>query len=209
MSGLPVLRSGPVTLRSPVPEDIGDRLRVGAMPEFVTMCGGVPDTRTPYTESQAQAWYERAAAEPYGWCVQVEGRCIGAARLHTLDAENRRARYAIGIFDPSAWGHGYGTRATRLVIRFAFEDMSLHRVDLRVLAYNARAIACYKRCGFRREGMEREGAWVGNRWHNNVMMSILEREYRQLRESWAAQESMQAQPVCSSRPARYQGQHRT
>ncbi|MFO7698404.1 MAG: GNAT family protein [Anaerolineae bacterium] len=184
MSTLPVLRSGPVTLRPPVPEDIADRLRIGAVPEFVTMCGGVPDTRTPYTEAQAQTWYEQAAAELYGWCIQVEGRCIGAARLHTLDAENRRARYAIGIFDPSAWGHGYGTRATRLVIRFAFEDLALHRVDLRVLAYNARAIACYTRCGLRQEGVERDGAWVGDAWHDDVMMSILEHEYRQLRDSW-------------------------
>jgi RimJ/RimL family protein N-acetyltransferase len=120
----------------------------------------------------------------------VEGRCIGAARLHTLDAENRRARYAIGIFDPSAWGRGFGTHATRLILQFAFEELSLHRVDLRVLAYNLRAIACYKRCGFRQEGVEREGAWVGDTWYDDVMMSILEQEYRQLRESWAAQESM-------------------
>ena len=188
MSVLPVLRAGPVTFRSPVPADIAARLRIGAVPEFVTMCGGVPDTRTPYTEAHAQAWYERATAEPFGWCVQVEGRCIGAARLHTLDPENHRARYAIGIFDPSAWGHGYGSRATRLVIRFAFEDLSLHRVDLRVLAYNTRAIACCKRRGFRQEGVEREGAWVGDTWHDDVIMSILEHEYRQLRDSWGETE---------------------
>ncbi len=155
-----------------------DRLRVGRVPEYILMCGGEPDDSTPYVEADASAWYQRALSEPYGWCIEVGGRCIGHVRLHSVDEAHRRARYAIGIFDPSAWGHGYGTLATRLVLRYAFEEMSLHRVDLRVLAYNRRAIACYRAAGFRQEGIEREAAWINGRWHDDVIMSILEQEFR-------------------------------
>ncbi|MHB1317924.1 MAG: GNAT family N-acetyltransferase [Anaerolineae bacterium] len=75
---------------------------------------------------------------------------------------------------PAAWGRGYGTRATQPVLRCAFDEMSLHRVDLRVLAYHKRAIACYEHCGSCREGMGRQAAWIGGRWHRDIMVSVLE-----------------------------------
>ena len=178
----PTLHGEYVTLRSPRPSDQADRLQIGYVPEYAHLCGGEPAPGHAYTEDDAAAWYERLAAEPHGWAIVAEARCIGLARLHSLDETHRRARYAIGIFDPAAWGQGCGTEATRLVLRYAFETLGLHRVDLRVIAYNERAIACYTKCGFRREGVEREGAWIGGQWHSDVMMSILEHEYRDRRQ---------------------------
>jgi len=116
--------------------------------------------------------------------IEAEGRCIGNARLTILDEENRRARYAIGLFDTAAWNRGYGTEATRIVLRYAFDVLHLHRVDLVVLEYNHRAIACYKKCGFVQEGVARETTVVVNQWHNDVLMSILEGEYRTLSPGW-------------------------
>ena len=175
---VPVLTSLPVILRPPRNGDAEDRFRIGLVPEFILMCGGDPKPAATYTEADARTWYEHRMADSCGWCIEVSGRCIGHARLHSLDTENRRARYAIGIFDPSAWGLGYGTLATRLVIGYAFEVLHLHRVDLRVLAYNARAIACYRRCGFIQEGIERDAALIGGHWYDDVIMSMLEAEYR-------------------------------
>jgi [ribosomal protein S5]-alanine N-acetyltransferase len=50
------------------------------------------------------------------------------------------------------------------------------------LEFNRRAIACYEKCGFVREGIEREGAWIGDQWHSEATMSILEQEYRRSAE---------------------------
>lgn len=162
---------------------------MGRDPEYVRLCGGDPRHVRPMTAEQAQSWYESLAVEPYAWVIVVEGRCIGHARLHALNALDRRARYAIGIFDPTAWGRGYGTTTTRLVLGYAFDVLGLHRVDLRVLCYNTRAIACYVKCGFQREGIEREGALIAGEWQDDVIMSILEREYRRLAPDWLQSEA--------------------
>jgi len=183
VSKIAVLTCGPVTLRPPLSSDATDRLRAGYSPEYVRLCGGMPDPAATFGPEQARLWYEQVCREPYGWCIEVQGSCIGHARLHSLDLENRRVRYAIGIFLPAAWGHGYGTITTLLILGYAFEDLRLHRVDLRVLGTNTRAIACYERCGFRKEGIEREGAWIEGTWHSDVMMSILEQEYRPQNDS--------------------------
>ncbi|WP_242833771.1 GNAT family N-acetyltransferase [Desulfosporosinus sp. OT] len=55
---------------------------------------------------------------------------------------------------------GIGTEVTKLVLNFAFNTMGYHKVYhkvyLRVLEYNKRAINCYEKCGFNREGIDRE-----------------------------------------------------
>ncbi len=62
------------------------------------------------------------------------------------------------------------------VLRYAFGTLDLHRVDLKVLDFNLRAIRCYLACGFREEGREREAARVDDRWHDDVIMGILAHE---------------------------------
>lgn len=169
-------------LRPPRVQDKQDRLACGRDPEYVRMVGGNYRNVRPLTAEQVERWYQLLLAEPMEWVIDLDGRCIGTARLHSLNERDRRARYAIGIFDPSAWGRGYGTEATNLVLQYAFETLKLHRVDLRVLAYNHRAIRCYEKCGFEKEGVEREGAFIAGQWESDVIMSILEQEYLQRRQ---------------------------
>ncbi len=51
-----------------------------------------------------------------------------------------------------------------------------------MLADNARAIACYRRCGFREEGREREAALVDGTWRDDLVMGILAHEHTTQRE---------------------------
>lgn len=73
------------------------------------------------------------------------------------------------------------------MLRYAFAELDLHRVDLRVLDFNVRAIAAYEKCGLQREGIERESASVGDEWHDDVRMSVLEQDYRALVPLWFAE----------------------
>ena len=148
------------------------------------MYGGDYLNLKPVTVEEVERWYERYSSEPLGWVVEAEGRCVGNARLSLVDEENRSARYAVGLFDSTVWNRGYGIEITRLVLRYAFEELHLHRVDLIVLEYNLRAIACYKKCGFVHEGTARESALVAGEWHSDIQMSILEHEYRVVSSSW-------------------------
>jgi RimJ/RimL family protein N-acetyltransferase len=173
-----------VTLRTPRASDKADRLACPRSAEAVRMYGGDYRNLNPVTTEEVERWYEWHSSDPLRWMIEAEGRCIGNARLTILDEENRRARYAIGLFDTTVWNRGYGTEATRLVLRYAFEQLHLHRVDLVVLEYNHRAIACYQKCGFVQEGVIRESALVADEWHNDVILSILEHEYRELSPGW-------------------------
>lgn len=181
---LPALGGRWVTLRRAEGRDKQDRLAAGNDAETVRMFGGDYRTLPPFTDEDAERWYQSQLREPYAWVAEVDGRCIGGARLHSVNTTDRRARFAAGIFDAAMQGQGTGTEMTRLVLRFVFEALGLHRVELRVLDYNERAIAVYEKCGFVREGVERESALVAGEWQSDVVMSILEQEYRALAPAW-------------------------
>lgn len=179
-STVPVLRGARILLRPAVPGDIDDRHAVGSPDEFVYNCGGNRSENDPHPpRSVWEAWYGRQRQSPHTWHIEHEGRCIGACRLHHLSEPDRSATFAIGLFDVSRLSRGIGTEAGELVLAYAFDVLGLHRVDLKVLDYNGRAIRCYEKCGFRKDGLLRENAFIEGKFASDWVMSILEHEWRE------------------------------
>ncbi len=172
-----VLRGPRVVLRPPRPEDTAGRLALGNDPEIMRMFGADPANLQPLAEADAARWVEGLAGHPYAWVVEHEGRLLGEARLDGVDPHDKRARLAVGFYDTAKLGIGLGRQAVRLVLAHAFGPLGLHRISLRVVAYNERAIRCYRACGFVVEGLEREAAFVGGEWHDDVIMGVLAREF--------------------------------
>ena len=56
----------------------------------------------------------------------------------------------------------------------------MHRIELGVYAFNPRAIHVYEKLGFKREGTLRDSICWDGTFHDMIVMSILEEEYRQL-----------------------------
>jgi RimJ/RimL family protein N-acetyltransferase len=80
---------------------------------------------------------------------------------------------------PGHRGNGIGTKMVEKAVRFGFEELGLHRLELRVFDFNRAAIQCYEKVGFRQEGVLREARRVGNVWWSLVCMSLLEHEWRE------------------------------
>ncbi|MFC4560207.1 GNAT family N-acetyltransferase [Virgibacillus kekensis] len=179
----PAINGPNVLLRKPVESDVIDYLNVETSRELIHMYGGNTKKISPKTIEKAQKFIQKIRENELEWCVEYEGRMVGQARL-TVNNSDNRARYAVGLFDPNVWGKGLGTEITQMVLQYAFEELGLHRVDLRVLEYNKRAIKCYEKCGFIQEGFEREGALIEGIYETDVLMGILDREYKALKHSF-------------------------
>lgn len=175
---LPQLQGERVLLRPARERDVADRFALGQDREIVCMFGYELAEGSSYSRSEARRFIDGLRRHPYAWVIEHEGRFLGEIRLDSIDRQDRRARLAVGLFDPGKLGQGLGREAIRLVLKHAFTEMRLHRVALRVLGYNTRAIRCYQACGFREEGRERQAALVGGDWHDDVIMGILAPEFR-------------------------------
>ncbi|HEY7045232.1 MAG TPA: GNAT family protein [Nocardioidaceae bacterium] len=103
------------------------------------------------------------------------GTVIGQVGLFGI-GKNRTATLGI-IVGTEYWGQGLGTEALRLAVGYGFVEMGLHRIQLGVYGYNDRAIRAYSKVGFREEGRQREAVYHDRRWHDELLMGILEHEW--------------------------------
>ena len=130
-------------------------------------------------------WYDEMRADPGRviWCIIAEeGEPIGNLGLHAIDEGQGRATLGICIGEKSSWGRGYGTDAIRQVLRYAFGEMGLRRVELHVDEDNVRGIRCYERCGFVREGLLRDHRLRQGRPVSALAMAILRQDLET--QSW-------------------------
>lgn len=172
-----ILEGKKLRLRQASADDVETRLSLGNHAEIIEMFGVSRSDVRRLTRDGAARWVQRLIDHSHAWVIEVQGKLIGEIRLDNVDLHDRRASMAIGIFDPALLGKGLGSEAILLLLRHAFADLQLHRIGIRVIAYNQRAIRAYEKCGFVVEGREREAAFVNGAWHDDVMMGLLEHEF--------------------------------
>jgi RimJ/RimL family protein N-acetyltransferase len=135
----------------------------------------------PVNELREREWIEKLYKDDrdiaLGIAVREGDRLIGVAGLHAIHPVNRAAIYGILIGDREFQGQGYGTEATRLMVKYAFEELNLNRIELAVFADHERAVKCYQRAGFVIEGRARQAWFRNGRWHDDLRMAILREEY--------------------------------
>ncbi len=81
------------------------------------------------------------------------------------------------VIEKAYWSKGYGTEVMKLALDYCFNTLDLHRVELWVFEFNTRAIRCYEKVGFKREGVKREDSYKNGKYCNSLVMGILRDEW--------------------------------
>lgn len=132
----------------------------------------------PVSEDEQRSWYQNQKNRSDGkvFIIEDDGQPIGYAVCMGLDSRNRSIEVGLHLI-PDARGRGFGKDAFLTLTRFCFEELNMHRVWLRVFAFNDRAIGLYERLGFKREGVTRDMIYSSGKYHDVVQMSFLEHEF--------------------------------
>ena len=109
-------------------------------------------------------------------CSNVE-KILGLVSLTNVNRMDHSAVFHIMIGDMDKRGKGIGFYATTEMLKHAFLDINLNRVELTALENNMRALKMYEKVGFKREGMKREAIYKEGKFINVIMMSLLRNEY--------------------------------
>lgn len=135
----------------------------------------------PMSLQEEESWLEGVHGNEHGLILGIVTRAadqlIGVTGLHQMDFKNRTTAFGITIGEKEQWGKGYGTEATGLVIRYAFDTLNLNRVWLYVYEFNERGIRAYEKVGFRREGVLRQDCYREGKYWNTLVMGILREEW--------------------------------
>ena len=188
MEGTSVWSLGGYTLRPARAEDAEDYYRAGFQrldPELVRLTG----SKAYYLREEVIAFFLRCIGDPDRrdfLLVDGSGEILGESVINEIDWTARSGNFRVAIFHPGARGGGLGSWMTRATRDYAFETLGLHRLELDVFSFNPRAERVYEKAGFRREGVRRDAVRDGDGFGDDILMAILEDEWRAARTVEAA-----------------------
>ena len=106
-----------------------------------------------------------------------DDKILGLVSLVLVDYLNQSAEFHIMIGDKGNQGKGIGFFAVNEMLKHAFYNMNLQRVELTVLEDNVRAKHLYEKCGFVYEGRMRQAKFKSGKFLDMLLYSILRQEY--------------------------------
>jgi ribosomal-protein-alanine N-acetyltransferase len=129
----------------------------------------------PATPQEFRAYltrFDHVTAEGLLVCLRGTGAIAGTVNINSII----RGRFQCGslgyaAFAPSA-GRGYMTEGLGLVVRYAFEQLRLHRLEANIQPGNHASLRLVQRLGFRNEGSSPEMLFIDGAWRDHERWAI-------------------------------------
>jgi RimJ/RimL family protein N-acetyltransferase len=109
--------------------------------------------------------------------ARADDRLLGFVRLEYIEWTHGAGMVRLGIGDPNERGHGYGTEALQLMLRYAFGELNLYRLMAVTSGYNPRAVRFLERAGFTVEVRQRQALHRDGRRWDVLIMGLLREEW--------------------------------
>ncbi|MGQ3412477.1 GNAT family N-acetyltransferase [Natrinema sp. LN54] len=134
----------------------------------------------PVNGEQEREFFENVICgdDTVNFLITADSTPIGTIGLHSIEWETRKAEIGYWIA-PDHHGRGYGTEATERVVRYAFDQLGLHRIAARVFEFNEPSKRLLEKAGFTQEGVHRDGEFIDGEWQDVYWYGLLENEWRE------------------------------
>lgn len=137
----------------------------------------------PISLEQQKKWYENNIGDNKNlrFIIEtVENGAVGIATLTDIDWKNRRASHGIKLANINNRTKGVGTDTVMALMRYAFDELGLHRLDGSWFDSNTASKKLYTKCGWKEEGVRREYVYKKGEWRDLTIVGVLEKDYREL-----------------------------
>ena len=113
----------------------------------------------------------------FGVALNSDNTLIGLVGLKDINYINQSAEFYVIIGNPAAWGKGYATEATKLMVRYGFMELNLNRIQTQDIEENIGGWRADEKAGFKYEGTLRQVILRFGKYHDVRVYSILRSEY--------------------------------
>ncbi len=137
----------------------------------------------PYPRDEARKFIRRTyyrlkkkKGYDFGIVLKNTDEIIGMVSLGNIDWKNKNAEVGYWL-GKKYWGKGLIIEAVKLILKFGFGKLKLHRIYAHLFEENIGSKKVLEKCGFKLEAIMREALFKHNKWHNELKYGILEKEY--------------------------------
>jgi len=168
-----------VTLRAP---EIADLAQLHAWSNSNELWSQLVGWHFPYSTRSTEQWIRsRNDNDQINQVFVIETadrELVGTANLVDINWKNRGAIHGVMIGNPEARGKGYALDAVMALMRYAFDELGLERMESTVLSSNPRSLHFYTRkCGWTLEGTRRRAAFRQGGFVDLNMIGIVRDDY--------------------------------
>ena len=121
----------------------------------------------PFTAEGHKMWLEKEIFAGKGFqfivCKTKDDKPIGCAYLRNYDSHSRKAEYGFFLGEVEERGKGIGKEMLNLTMKFAFEELGLHKLYARAFANNMPSVKSFLSCGFEQEAYFRDEEYINAR----------------------------------------------
>jgi RimJ/RimL family protein N-acetyltransferase len=110
--------------------------------------------------------------------MREDDRLIGWAKLSSFEWTHGTGEVSLGIGAAGDRGKGCGSDALRLALRFAFDELNLHRLRAIIPGFNAGALRFFQKFDFAEEVRRRQALLLNGQRYDEVWFGLLRREWR-------------------------------
>jgi ribosomal-protein-alanine N-acetyltransferase len=124
---------------------------------------------------------ERQAGTAYGFGLFVDNAFAGEVNLNNI-VRGALQSGTIGYWiDRARAGHGYVAEGVVVALRFAFEELHLHRVEICIVPRNANSRRVMEKLRIRDEGVAQRYLEINGVWEDHVRYAITAEEWLERR----------------------------
>ena len=129
---------------------------------------------------------ERQLGTGYGFGVFVDGEFCGEINLSSIQRGPFQNAY-VGYWIDEKWaGQGLMPEAVVVLVRFAFEELHLHRVQVSIIPRNTSSRRVVEKLGLRQEGLAERYLEIDGVWEDHLRYAITAEEWGDRRDELAA-----------------------
>lgn len=130
---------------------------------------------------QQEEWFERYCKDNkqiiFAIIESESNNFIGTIGLSNIDHFNQRAELGTLIGNNNYWGKGFATKASLIVLNYAFNNMNLNKIYCQILDSNTGSIKKNEKVGFKIEGRLKDHAFNDGAFHDVILMGILREDF--------------------------------
>nr|WP_310257385.1 GNAT family protein [Fictibacillus barbaricus] len=102
-----------------------------------------------------------------------DNKLIGSINLFSVMRGSIQSAFVGYFLDKKQNGKGYTTEAVKLIVKYAFDELKLHRVEAGVMPHNLGSIRVLEKAGFEKEGLARKNVKINGKWEDHQQMAIV------------------------------------
>ncbi len=106
-------------------------------------------------------------------CDNKTDKALGSIYLQNFNLESRQAEEGIFLGEEEAYGRGIGTEAAALVLKYAFENLKLHKLTARVLSYNQGSRRMHEKAGYVMESYLKDELFLDGKYEDLIFYGAI------------------------------------